>query len=109
MNTGLWNFPVMTSLVISSASHLVGILASSELEFWREECSDVFLWILIVGACCTPNEGIGRDFLVEQLRLIAVARTFRSTQDLVKALKNFLYADDVYTIPLACLWKDMFK
>jgi hypothetical protein len=109
MNTGLWNFPVTTGLVITSASHLVEVLASSELGFWREEYTDIFLWMLIVGACCTTNEGTGRAFLVEQLRLIAVARKFKGTQDLVKALANFLYADGVYTIPLACLWKDIFK
>jgi hypothetical protein len=109
MNTGLWNFPMTTGLVITSASHLVRVLASSELGFWREEYTDVFLWMLIVGACCTPNGGTGRAFLIEQLRLIALAKGFRGTQDLVKALKNFLYTDGVYTIPLACLWKDMFK
>lgn len=109
MNTGLWNFPNTASLVATSASHFAEILASSKLGVWREEHADIFLWMLIVGACCTPNEGSGRAFLVEQLRLIAIARKFRSTEDLVKALKKFLYTDGVYTIPLACLWKDIFK
>jgi hypothetical protein len=82
-------------------------LASSELGFWREEYTDIFLWMLNVGACFTPDGETGRAFLIEQLRLTAVAKGFRSTQDLVKALKNFLYTGGVYTIPLSCLWKDM--
>jgi hypothetical protein len=43
MNTDLWNFPMTTGLVIASASRLVGVLASSELGFWREEYTDIFL------------------------------------------------------------------
>lgn len=107
MVTGLWSFPLSTSLVASMAEHLVNVLMESDLCLWRERFSDVFLWILVIGACCTPGEGSRRSLLLGHLAFIAGVRGFVGKGDLLKVLRSFIYMEGAYAVPLAVLWKDI--
>lgn len=107
MSTGLWSFPLSASLVTSMSSHLGDILEKSDLCLWWEQSPDVFLWILVIGTCCTPAEGRRRSFLLGHLNSIASASNFSGTGSIIGGLKRFIYMDGAYSAPLARLWNDM--
>lgn len=107
INTGLWTFPLSTSLVRSMTGHLVKVLVESDLGSWRARFPDMLLWILVIGTCCTPAEGSRRAFLLGHLNFITTLRGFKSKEDIVKVLRSFIYMDGAYASSLTVLWRDI--
>ena len=107
ITTGLWTFPLSTSLISSMAGHLGDVLAQSDLSAWMKRFPDILLWILVIGGCCTPDEGPRRSFIVWNLQLIAGVRKFERKEDLVRAMRSFIYMDGAYDASLAILWEDI--
>jgi hypothetical protein len=109
ISTGLWTFPLSTSLIASMAVRLFGILQVSEVAVWRARFPEILLWILIIGACCTPMEGPRREFLLNELREMVRLRNFVVMYDLVRAMRCFIYIEGAYAEPLARLWEDILE
>ena len=107
ISTGLWTFPLSTSLVSSIVGHLVDILVKSDLSFWRERFPDILSWILVIGGCCTSAAGPSRAFLLGHLQFFALVRRFTGKADLVKVMRNFIYMDGAYASTLPGLWDDV--
>ncbi|KAH9203666.1 hypothetical protein DL95DRAFT_418857 [Leptodontidium sp. 2 PMI_412] len=66
MCSGLWEFPLSTSLVCNNAQKLVNTLEQCDINLWCGNAlsADLVLWILVIGACCLPNPGKSRTSLV---------------------------------------------
>jgi hypothetical protein len=82
---------------------LVDVLVGSDLESWRERFPDMLLWILVIVGCCKPVEESRKTFLLGHLTFIARLRRYKVREDLVKALKSFIYMDGAYAASLATL------
>ena len=107
INTGLWDFPLSTSLVRSMADQLVNVLMGSDFASWIERFPDILVWILVIGSCCSLGEGSRREFLLGHLQYIATLRGFESKEDIVKAMRSFIYIDGAYSSSMAVLWRDI--
>jgi hypothetical protein len=105
MSTGLWNFPLSTSLVRRNAHKLVDALEHCDLVSWCSLYSDLVMWILVVGVCCTPSPGQPRMYLLRKLEAVAIEKGVRHEGDLVGALKRFIWMDGAYERHLPLLWK----
>lgn len=106
MSTGLWHFPLSTSVVRANVKRLVDTLELCDLPCWWSICPDLVIWILVVGACCTPIPGPKRSALLRQLETIAAAMELTNQFDFETTLKRVIWMDGVYQHELRGLWRD---
>lgn len=107
LDTGLWNYPSCTSLVMSTTSHLMKTLKGSNLSSWHGQLGDITYWILVVGLCCLSEKDPQRTVLLSQLKIICLSRNFNSQKDLEIPLRGFIYTDGAYSSTLASLWLEI--
>jgi hypothetical protein len=109
MSTGLWRFPLSTSLVRANVEKLVDTLEECDLQYWWSLYPDLVIWILVIGACCTTGPGRLRASLVKQLEVIAVSKGVIHKDTLVCALKRIIWMDGAYERQLPHLWKEVLR
>jgi hypothetical protein len=109
MSTGLWNFPISISLVVANVQRLVDVLEECDLRYWCSTYPDLLLWMLVIGACCTPIPGPLRMDLSIRLEAFAIQKGMRHEDDLKDALKRFIWMDEVYEPQLSLLRKRLVR
>jgi hypothetical protein len=109
MSTGLWNFPLSTSLVCVNVQRLVDTLEECDLRYWCSIYPDLVLWMSVVGACCTPTPGPLRMDLSIRLEAVVIQTGMRHENDLAGALKRFIWMDGVYERQLSLLLKKVVR
>jgi hypothetical protein len=107
MSTALWTFPLSTSLVLSNVKRLVDKIEVCNFSYWCSVYPDVVIWILVVGACCTSTPGEMRTALLRPLGVIAFEKGIRHEDDLMKALRRFIWMEGVYESQMPQLWKEV--
>ncbi|OJJ46936.1 hypothetical protein ASPZODRAFT_115707 [Penicilliopsis zonata CBS 506.65] len=108
-NTAIWNFyPQMAPLFAKPVSGLRQAIEATIATGQFELCPDLLVWVLFVGACCSPSHlPIDRSFFVAELAAAVRLHGFRSWGELRTLLLGFLYVDRSYLAPLKGLWDEL--
>ncbi|KAF7115293.1 hypothetical protein CNMCM5793_001929 [Aspergillus hiratsukae] len=107
-NTTIWEFYPQMGPVFSKP--IVGLRVALETTIpagYFNQCRELLIWVLFVGACSSRFLGREHTFFMTELTTAVRNHGFRSWQELRELLLGYFYVDRCYLTPLRELWDEI--
>ena len=107
-NTALWRIPLFFNLIQYPVAELKDKLLLLDLEKNLEGCSELFLWIVLMGCHTTRTRpaSVERDWWSGRLRELATRSDLTTFQEVEPIVSTFAYVDEIYNMSWEQIWNE---